>query len=34
MTLASWNDTPTKRAILDFIAKTSDENSPDYIPPN
>jgi hypothetical protein len=33
MSLPSWNDTPTKQAILDFVAKTSDENSPDYIPP-
>ena len=33
MTLPSWNDTPTKQAILDFVAKTSDKNSPDYIPP-
>ena len=32
MTLASWNDTPTKQAIQDFVAKVSDENSPDYIP--
>jgi phosphoglycolate phosphatase-like HAD superfamily hydrolase len=33
MTLPSWNDTATKQAILDFLTKTSDENSPDYIPP-
>ena len=33
MTLALWNDTPTKQAILDFVAKTSDGSSPDYIPP-
>lgn len=33
MSLPSWNDTPTKQAILDFVAKTSDEGSPDYIPP-
>jgi phosphoserine phosphatase len=33
MSLPSWNDTPNKQAILDFVAKTSDENSPDYIPP-
>ncbi|KKG07765.1 hypothetical protein [Methanosarcina sp. 2.H.A.1B.4] len=33
MTLQSWNDTKTEQAILDFLAKVSDENSPDYIPP-
>jgi phosphoserine phosphatase len=33
MSIPSWNDTPTKQAILDFIARTSDENSPDFIPP-
>ena len=33
MSLPSWNDTPNKQAILDFVAKTSDETSPDYIPP-
>jgi phosphoserine phosphatase len=33
MTLPSWNDTQTKQAILDFVAKTNNENSPDYIPP-
>ena len=33
MSLPSWNDTQTKQAILDFVAKASDENSPDYIPP-
>jgi len=31
--LPSWNDTQTKQIILDFVAETSDENSPDYIPP-
>ena len=33
MSLSSWNDTPNKQAILDFVAQTSDETSPDYIPP-
>jgi phosphoserine phosphatase len=33
MTLPSWNDTPTKQAILDFVAKASTEGGPDYIPP-
>ena len=33
MALPSWNDTQTKQIILDFVADTSNENSPDYIPP-
>jgi phosphoserine phosphatase len=33
MTLPSWNDTPTKQAILDFVAKATAEGGPDYIPP-
>lgn len=33
MTLPSWNDNPNKQAILDFMAKTGDKNSPVYIPP-
>ena len=33
MTLASWNDTPTKQAILDFVAAAINENDPDYVPP-
>lgn len=33
MSLPSWNDTQTKQAILDYVAKISDENSPDYITP-
>jgi hypothetical protein len=33
MILPSWNDTPTKHAILDFVTATSDEGSTDYIPP-
>jgi len=33
MQLPSWNDTPTKQAILDFVARTRDENNPNYIPP-
>jgi phosphoserine phosphatase len=31
--MESWNDTPTKQAILDFVAAAADESSPDYIPP-
>ena len=30
--LASWNDTPTKQAIVDFVAQVSDESSPNYVP--
>jgi phosphoserine phosphatase len=33
MTLPSWNDTPTKQAILDFVERAGDEKEPDYIPP-
>jgi len=33
MYLPSWNDTPTKQAILDFMAKVTIEGGPDYIPP-
>ena len=31
--LPSWNDGPTKRAILDFVAKTTKEGSPDFVAP-
>src|ERR1700675_2892350 len=31
--LAYWNDTPTKQAIVDFVAKVSDESNPNYVPP-
>ncbi len=31
--LASWNDTPTKQAIVSFVKKVTTEGSPDYIPP-
>jgi phosphoserine phosphatase len=33
MTLKSWNDTPTKQAILDYVAAAADESSPEYVPP-
>ena len=33
MNLPSWNDTPTKQAILDFMAVVTTEGSPDYVPP-
>ncbi|MCB1689993.1 MAG: haloacid dehalogenase-like hydrolase [Halioglobus sp.] len=30
--LASWNDGPTKQAILDFVKKTTDPKSGDFVP--
>ena len=33
MNLPSWNDTLNKQAIMDFVTKTNDKNSQDYIPP-
>ena len=30
--LPSWNDTPTKAAILDFVAKVTDEGGADFVP--
>jgi phosphoglycolate phosphatase-like HAD superfamily hydrolase len=32
--LESWNDTPTKQAILDFVAAVTDEAKPQYIAPS
>lgn len=31
--LPSWNDGPAKQAILNFVAATSQEGSPDFVPP-
>ena len=31
--LRSWNDGPTKKAIVEFVRKTTDKASPDYVPP-
>jgi hypothetical protein len=31
--LASWNDGPAKRAILDFVHTTTDKAGPNYVPP-
>lgn len=31
--LASWNDTPTRAAIVDFVARTTTQGSPDYLEP-
>ncbi len=30
--LPSWNDTPTKAAILDFVARVTDEGGADFVP--
>jgi phosphoserine phosphatase len=32
-TLKSWNDTPTRQVILDFVVAVTDENNPNYVPP-
>jgi len=31
--LASWNDSPAKKAILDFVRTTTDRASPQFVPP-
>lgn len=31
--LPSWNGTPAKRAILDFVRKTTDQASPEFVSP-
>jgi phosphoserine phosphatase len=31
--LLSWRDTPTKQAVLDFVAAVTDDGSPKYLPP-
>jgi len=31
--LASWNDGPAKKAILEFVAAVTDQNGKDYVPP-
>jgi phosphoserine phosphatase len=30
--LASWNDTPTKAAIVNFVQRVTEKDSPDFIP--
>jgi len=30
--LPSWNDTPTKSAIMNFVERVTDESSPDFVP--
>lgn len=32
--LASWNDGPAKKAILEFVRVTTDKSSPKFIPPD
>jgi phosphoserine phosphatase len=32
--LASWNDTPTRAAIVDFVGRVTTEGGPDYLPPS
>jgi phosphoserine phosphatase len=32
--LASWNDTPTRAAIVDFVGRVTTEGGPDYVPPS
>ncbi len=31
--LPAWNDGPAKSAIIDFVKRVTDKNSPDYVPP-
>ena len=31
--LASWHDTAAKQAVVDFVTRVSDEESPDFVPP-
>ena len=32
-TLASWNDTPARAAIVEFVERVTTEGGPDYVPP-
>src|SRR5690349_4962930 len=31
--LSSWNNSPAKTAILDFVARVTSEGGPDHVPP-
>src|SRR5215468_11249092 len=31
--LPSWNDTPTRGTILDFVEQVTDESAPGFVPP-
>jgi phosphoserine phosphatase len=33
-TLPSWNDTPTRAAIVDFVERVTAEGGPDFVPPS
>ena len=32
--LASWNDTPTRAAIVDFVERVTTEGGPDFVLPS
>jgi len=32
--LPSWNDTPTRRSITEFVERVTDEGGPDFVPPS
>src|SRR5262245_57930276 len=32
--LPSWNEGPSRRAILEFVARVTAAGSPDFVPPN
>ena len=32
-TLASWNEGPAKKVIVDFVKATTDPSSPNFVPP-
>ena len=32
--LQSWNDTPTRRAIVEFVERVTQEGGPDHVPPS
>jgi hypothetical protein len=32
--LASWNDRPTRAAIVDFVERVTAEGGPDFVPPS
>ena len=31
--MVSWNDTPTKQAIVDFVSEVTDQNNTNHVPP-
>jgi hypothetical protein len=32
--LPSWNDGPSKKAIVDFVGRVTREGGPDFVPPS